>query len=113
MSWDYKKRGVNAPFLMSFFHNYRTYSYFLQFFMGNGLEYFGDGSFLFIALNVETLNNLEPSPNVHLCIRVLVEFSMARRATPTSANTASHIEATPKAPKAKNTPLTPMAKTMF
>jgi len=38
---------------------------------------------------------------------------MASSATPTSANTASHMVANPMAPMVKNTPLTIKAKQMF
>jgi hypothetical protein len=40
----------------------------------------------------------------------LVAFNMVSRATPTSANTASHMVAIPKAPRIKKAPLTPSAK---
>ena len=38
---------------------------------------------------------------------------MAMTATPTSANTASHMEATPKAPRMRNSPFTARANTIF
>ena len=40
-------------------------------------------------------------------------FRMAINATPTSANTASHMVATPKAPSSSTAPLTPRANQMF
>ncbi len=54
----------------------------------------------------------------HPCLRILyfktlVALKIAAKATPTSAKTASHMVANPKAPKAINMPLTNMAKMIF
>ena len=51
------------------------------------------------------------SYNSFFCI--LTALSIANRATPTSANTASHKVAMPIAPIIKTITLTPIAKTMF
>ena len=49
----------------------------------------------------------------YFAIFLLIEFNIAINATPTSANTASHIVAIPNAPNIKTIALTPKAKIIF
>ena len=51
--------------------------------------------------------------NCQLILCNLTAFNIANNATPTSANTASHIVAKPPAPNIKTTTLTPKAKMIF
>ena len=48
-----------------------------------------------------------------LYLNILIELSIAKTATPTSANTACHILAIPNAPRINTANLIPSAKTIF